>query len=101
MLLGNEKLNVDMVKKELKPVFDCFGVKKATLFGSVAKGNNSIDSDVDLVVESELKGLAFFGLIESIREILNKKVDVLKHSEIIKGSKIDNEIKNTGLLIYG
>lgn len=101
MLIGNEKLNVDMVKNELKPVFDSFGVKKATLFGSVAKGNNSIDSDVDIVIESELKGLAFLGLIESIREMLNKKVDVLKHSEIIKDSKIDMEIKNTGLLIYG
>lgn len=101
MLVGNEKLNADLVKSELKPVFERFGVKQATLFGSVAKGNNSIDSDVDIVVESELKGFAFLGLIESIREMLNKKVDILKHDEIIKGSRVDNEIKNTGLLIYG
>lgn len=101
MLVGNEKLNVDLVKYELKPVFEKYGVRRATLFGSVAKGNNSIDSDVDIVIESELKGFAFLGLIESIREMLNKKIDILKSDEIIEGSKIDNEIKKTGYLIYG
>ena len=100
MLLGNEKLNVEIVKKELNPIFKKYGIKSAILYGSVAKNENTIDSDVDLLVDSSLKGFNFLSLVEDIREALNKSVDVLDVKHIIKNSMIDNEIKKTGVLIY-
>lgn len=100
MLIGNEKLNVGIVRKELKPIFQKYNVRKAILFGSVAKNNNSIDSDVDILVDSNLKGFKFLGLIEDIRQILNKTVDIIDVSQIEEGSRIEQEINNTGVLIY-
>lgn len=100
MLIGNEKLSIATVKEELYPVFKKHGVKSAILFGSVAKNINTPSSDVDLLVDSRLKGLQFFGLVEDIRETLNKTVDVFDITHINHGSPIDNEIKKTGVLIY-
>ena len=52
------------LKTILSPVFAEHGVKRAVLFGSYAKGVATPLSDVDLVVDSGLRGLAFFGLLE-------------------------------------
>ena len=100
MLIGNEKLNIEMIKKELFPVFKKHDVKKAFVYGSVAKKRNNIDSDVDILVDSRLKGFKFLGLIEDIHNTLNKEVDVIDVSHIRQNSRIDNEIKLSGVLIY-
>ncbi len=89
------------IKQLLTPVLESYGVTKAVLFGSYVKGLASADSDVDLMVDSGLKGLNFVGLVESIREALeDKPVDVLDVSHVIPESKVDNEIKDTGVVIY-
>ena len=100
MLIGNEKLNTEIVKKELYPIFKKYGIKTAILYGSVAKNKNSIDSDVDILVDSNLKGFKFLGLIEDIRQTLNKSVDVMDVKHINRYSLIEKEINDTGVLIY-
>ncbi len=77
-------------------------VKKVTLFGSYAKNKASKNSDIDLVIDTNnsLKGFKFIGLICEIEDYLNKKVDGFEQSEIIENSKIDNEIKKTGVVVY-
>ncbi|MCI9514083.1 MAG: nucleotidyltransferase domain-containing protein [Oscillospiraceae bacterium] len=47
----------------LAPVFVRYGVRRAVLFGSYAKGQATEQSDVDLLVDSGLRGLAFYGLL--------------------------------------
>lgn len=96
-----EKIDIKNVKNLLKPVFESYGVKKAVLFGSVAKGTNTERSDVDIMVDSGLKGIKFFGLLEDVVTTLNKKVDLIDKRQIIKDSLVDREINNTGVLIYG
>lgn len=100
MLKGNEKLNISIVRTALNPVFKKYNIKKAVLFGSVAKDTNNIDSDVDVLVDSGLKGFNFLGLVEDMHIALNKPVDVFDVSHIIKGSKTEKEIENTGVIIY-
>lgn len=88
------------VKKLLYPIFDRHKVKKAVLFGSVAKNMATEQSDVDILVDSGLKGIAFYGLLEDIVQTLGKRVDLIDTSQVISGSKIANEINNTGIVIY-
>lgn len=92
---------VDDIQRVLHPVLDSHKVKKAGLFGSYVKGEAAENSDVDLLVDSGLKGLAFFGLLEDIATSLEKNVDLLDTSQIIPNSKIDNEIAKSGVVIYG
>lgn len=88
------------IENTLRPIFVSYGVRQAILFGSYAKGLATPYSDVDIVVDSGLRGLAFFGLLESIRTALNASVDLIDVAQIEKGSQIEREIQQTGILIY-
>ncbi len=93
--------NIQEVKSKLKPVFDSYNIKSAILFGSIAKNEAHEKSDVDILVDSGLHGIEFFGLLEDVVNVIGRKVDLIDKSQVEIGSKIDSEIKDTGVLIYG
>lgn len=92
--------SIDDIKNVLHPVFVRHNVKKAVLFGSYVKGLAESHSDVDLLLDSGLKGLKFVGLIEDVRAALDKEVDVFDKTHIIPDSKIYSEISRDGVVIY-
>lgn len=71
------------------------------LFGSYAKGYARDDSDIDLCISTTLKGMEFTGLIEELRGSLNKKVDLLRLSDMNDNIELINEIMKEGIKIYG
>ena len=89
------------LKAALDPVFREYGVRSAVLFGSYAKGCADQSSDVDILVDSGLRGLRFFGLLESVSSALRVPVDLLDTRQIEPGSRIEREIQNSGVRIYG
>lgn len=91
---------IQQMQDKLTPVFRKNGVRKATLFGSYSKGVADKYSDVDLVVESGLRGLRFFGLLEDVRQSLGCEVDLIDASQVTPDSMIDQEIRRTGVMIY-
>lgn len=92
--------SVPELKQILAPVFASHGVKEAVLFGSYAKGTATATSDVDLVVDSGLRGLSFYGLLESVCTALKVPVDLIDVSQIDQGSLVDLEVARTGVTIY-
>ena len=88
------------ITNKLTPVFDAYGVKSAILFGSIAKGTATENSDLDLMVDSGLRGLQFVGLMEAVRSAVLLPVDMFDITHIEKGSRIDCEIQKTGVVIY-
>ena len=88
------------IQSILSPVFSSHNVKKAVLFGSYAKGYAEANSDVDIFVDSGLKGLAFFGLLEDVVNSLDKDVDLLDTAQVIPHSEVHNEIERSGVVIY-
>ncbi len=93
--------SVSKIKALLEPVFKTYNIKKAILFDSYAKGLALPKSDIDILVDSGLKGLAFFGLLEDVVTVLDKNVDLLDTSQIIPDSLVEQEITKNGVLIYG
>ena len=91
---------VDQLKVRLTLVFDKNKVRRATLFGSYVKGEATSRSDVDLLVDSGLHGMQFFGLLEDVCNSLECDVDLIDVQDIIPNSKIDQEIRHTGVVIY-
>lgn len=71
------------------------------LFGSYSKGTAKESSDIDLYVSSSLTGLKFVGLIERLRQVLHKKVDLIRSSELVNNIDLVNEIMKEGIKIYG
>lgn len=85
----------------LFPLFRDYGIRKAVLFGSYGKGTATEKSDVDLLVDSSLRGLRFVGFLDDIQRTLGKDVDLFDVSHIQPDSLIDREIRQTGVTIYG
>ena len=101
ILMDNQIFSKDEIRENLEPVFRIYNVRKAMLFGSYAKDTANSQSDVDILVDSDLKGMKFVGLMEDMRNALgDKEVDVLDKTHIEKDSDIANEISKTGVLIY-
>ena len=71
------------------------------LFGSYAKNQARDDSDVDLLVSTEEKGLHFYGLVEDYRVALHKEVDVLGLEQLNNNPALVAEILKDGIRIYG
>ena len=89
------------IKRRLQPIFTTHRVRQAILFGSYGKGTATKKSDVDLLVDSNLRGLKFMGLVEELREALDDKdMDVFDVTHIEPQSRIAEEIKQTGIEIY-
>ncbi|MDO5452104.1 MAG: nucleotidyltransferase domain-containing protein [Candidatus Saccharibacteria bacterium] len=93
---------IENIKQKLSPVFRGYNVSYALLFGSYAKGVATEKSDIDLYVDSGLKGMKFVGLIEAIRDALgDREVDVLDVAHVDNDSGVFKEIQRTGVKIYG
>ena len=88
------------IKEKLAPVFRKNGVKSALLFGSYASGSANPQSDIDILIDSGLRGLSFVGLIGHVRDALQKEVDLIDVHYIKKGSLVEREIRGTGVQIY-
>lgn len=88
------------IKKVVQHIAKNYDIATIYLFGSYAKGEATGYSDIDLYMESNLFGPDYFEFIEMIRTKLNKKVEVLSNKTIQESSRIDQEIKKTGLKIY-
>ena len=96
----SEVYTIAQLKGLLTPIFRKNKVRKATLFGSYSKGEATKHSDVDLLVDSGLRGLAFFGLLDDVCESLECDVDLIDTRDVTPDSAVDREIKNSGVVIY-
>ena len=67
--------------KEAEPALRARGIRRAAVFGSVARGDNSADSDIDILVEFEpgAEGTIYeyIRLKEFIASLFNGPVDVI------------------------
>ena len=60
-----------------------FPVKRLSLFGSVARSEQTPDSDLDVLVEVDLRiGLRFVSLAERLEQILGCLVDLVSRRSI-------------------
>ena len=96
----SEPYTIEQLKARLTPVFEKNHVRRATLFGSYGKGSASARSDVDLLVDSGLIGIGFFGLLEDVCASLDCPVDLIDVADVIPDSRLDREIRRSGVTIY-
>lgn len=94
-------LTIQKIKEICTDVFVTFDVEYCYLFGSYAKGKATEKSDVDLLISTSVTGIKFFDLVETLREALKKKVDVLNQEQINNNPDLVKEILKDGIKIYG
>ncbi len=75
-----------------------YGVTGLTLFGSVARGDNRPDSDVDLLVDMPPKIFVLARLHSYLESLLHTSVDLIhRHSRM--NPRFLDEISNDGIKI--
>ena len=74
----------------LRKYFSTQPVLKAWLFGSFSRGEETQDSDVDIICaldKSKPIGLKFFGMWSDLEELLGRKVDLVSEGTLLPFAK--------------
>ncbi len=74
------------IQNKLKPIFESYGITYAAVFGSVSRGEDRPDSDVDILVKlgKPMGMFSYMKLVHTIEEILGRKVDMVTEQSLSK-----------------
>ena len=93
--------NVANIAGTVAEYFKTQPVKKAWLFGSFARGEETHASDIDILVSldhSKHIGLRYFGMAIDLEKILGRKVDLVEDGQLMPFAQPSAE--NDKILIY-
>jgi predicted nucleotidyltransferase len=79
-------MTIDEVKQKTGPILERHGVAYAGVFGSIARGEDRPQSDVDIMVRlgRPMGMVEYMDLIQSLEEILGKRVDLVTEQGLNK-----------------
>ncbi len=79
-------INISEIKEKIVPVLKEYGVENAGIFGSVARGEDTPDSDIDILVSIErpIGVYEFIGLQFDMEKVLGRKVDLVSKRALNK-----------------
>lgn len=95
-------LNVEKIKEIITPICKSYGVKRAYLFGSYARGEATEKSDIDIRIESgKIKGLfQLSGFRIDLVEALGVEVDLLSVLPDSRFKKFKENLTKDEILLY-
>jgi predicted nucleotidyltransferase len=79
------KHSIRAIKRKAVPVLKRHAVKRASIFGSVARGTAKSKSDVDFLIEYKTRNKSLFDLVDlknDLEKTLGRKVDVITFNSI-------------------
>jgi predicted nucleotidyltransferase len=71
-----------------------YGITCIGIFGSVARGEQTDSSDVDIYYEGPAMGLKSFGMIIDLEELFDTKVDVIRKHNNLKPRFVERIMKD-------
>ena len=80
-----KKNKINQIKKTIVDVLKKHRIKKAGIFGSYARGEEKIDSDVDILIDVKGRKFSLLDLVSLEMELekrLGKKIDLLTYAGI-------------------
>jgi predicted nucleotidyltransferase len=94
-------MSLEQIKQTISPILQKYRVEFAGVFGSVARGENTPDSDVDLFIRFEKSPslVQFIRMENELENSLNKKVDI-----VVQGTEkefVKQDIKRDLNVVYG
>jgi len=78
------------IAKTISEYFKSQPVKKAWIFGSFARGEETHASDIDILVSLDYSkhiGLKYFGMALDLEKLLGRKVDLVEDGQLMSFAK--------------
>ena len=86
---------IEFLKNHKQEFLDKYGIKKIALFGSVARGENKENSDIDVAIETNsVDYIKLYDFKEELETFFNRKVDIVRVRDKMNNSlkkRIENE----------
>lgn len=78
-IIMNKKTVIEEIKEKARPILREAGVKHASVFGSVARGDQTTNSDLDILIDvpDDMTLFGFIDLEHKLEDVLEKKVDLV------------------------
>ena len=94
--------SISSIKKICRPIFKSVPeVECAYLFGSYARGEATFESDVDILIVGQLKGLRYASLLSDLDATLGKEINLITHRVLIgKDTSFLESVLRDGIKIY-
>jgi predicted nucleotidyltransferase len=74
---------IEILKDHENEIRSQYGVRKIGVFGSYVRGENTEDSDIDILVEfDEPTYQHFMDLIDFLEHLFNKKIDLVTNNSL-------------------
>ncbi len=94
-------LTLDQIKQGIFKAIPSYEVEFCYLFGSYARNEATANSDVDLIISTKTTGLQYYGLVETLRQHLFKKVDVILWTDLSSNPELIYAVLKDGIKIVG
>jgi predicted nucleotidyltransferase len=77
-------VDINQIKETVVPILREAGVTRSAIFGSYAAGEQTDESDIDILIEppESMTLFGFAGLKLELEEVLGRKVDLVEYSAI-------------------
>jgi len=94
-------MDIKEIKDKVTPLLLGYEVRRAGIFGSVTKANDTPKSDIDSLVElnSKTSLLDFVGMKLGLEELLGRTVDLVEYQAIMP--RLKEKILGKEIRIYG
>lgn len=93
------KAYISILKAYQEQIMRNFGVKSLKLFGSVARNQDTPDSDVDICVEMEPDMFKRYALKDYLEKLFSRPVDVVRlHKNM--NPLLRSEIEKDGISVF-
>ncbi|MEK7535868.1 MAG: nucleotidyltransferase family protein [Patescibacteria group bacterium] len=75
---------IEEIKAKAVPILKSAGVRKAALFGSYARGEETAESDIDILADfpPDISLFRVGGVQYELQEVLGRKVDLVQYTAI-------------------
>jgi len=94
-------VEIEEIKLKISPVLLRHRIKKAGIFGSVAKGKDSDKSDIDILVEldNNISLIGFISIKYELEDLLGRAVDLVEYKAI--KPRLRDQIIAEEIRVYG
>ena len=94
-------MTFEEIQKKISPLLRAHGAEYAAIFGSAARGEERLDSDLDVLArfKNDISLLDHIGIAYELEDALGKKVDLITERSLSK--HVASNVKKDLKVLYG